>query len=227
MARTFWSCLLGVLAFVATSSATTINLLDSNTANPVVTVSVSITDIAGGVRIQATVNPMVPSAEGDLIGLYFNYDGIAPADNAVTTSVNSYTDGNNDPDDPGVVYEKKSGGKAGPFNLSANTLFFAIGGNGIGQNKYDISFISFDALSTPALEASKFLSAVGRVTSVTEFNSDGSVKGRGGSLWLVNSDYPQIPDTSTEVPEPATLLMMAAGLGLVLFAKGRAGAVKA
>lgn len=219
--RRFWVSLLGILMLGTVASAATINLTSSNSLNPAVTVSVTITDIAGGVRIVANVNPAVAGAQGDLIGLYFNYDGIAPADGSATTTVNSYTDGNGDPDDPGAVYDNVSGGKAGPFDLGTNAFHFMIGENGIGNNKYDISMISFDATSSPALVASKFLSAVGRVTSVTEYNGNGQPSGRGGSLWLTNSDYPEIPDTETQVPEPAAWLMMTAGLALVGLAKAR------
>ncbi len=231
MFKQIWLAALLLIAFSAIAPAATIEFLlaESNVANPALSVTVSITDLAdlgiagNGVQISANVNSVVPGAEGDLIGLYFNYDGAVPVTGGLTTNVSSFDDANGSLIAPIVAYSDVSGGSAGPFSLNDNgAMHFFIGDNGIGG--FDISMIVFATESTPALEASKFISGVARLTSVTRVNEDGSLGERNDSLWLINQNFPNPPNEENPIPEPSTWLMLSAGIGLLALARRRRSA---
>lgn len=185
---------------------------------PPVFVSITISDMIGGVEIAAHVEPTVEGsgAVGDLLDLYFNY-AIAPP-TSVNVDVSSFAFGLAGQTDLEVTYSVVNGQKVGPIQLSEYAMLFAVNEGGIGANGYDIRWVimATSGGDPSPLSASMFLSAAARLQSVTDDSGT-----REGSLWLTTPDYPTPPNQEEQIPEPGTWLMLGAGLSLLAMARRR------
>jgi hypothetical protein len=185
-----------------TGSAIGVNILVENDVAP------------NTLKITATVTPDGGNTLGDLRGIFFDIDGGA-AD--VTADMFSGVGLTKVCLGTGII--KCGGGDdnlngSSPIEAGSFNVGLEIGTSGIGQGDdfpTAVILLNYGALGLTPERLGPFGA---RVTSV------GTATNRGGSAKLYG-DVPTIPDTETQVPEPSTLLMLGAGLGLVTLAKVR------
>jgi hypothetical protein len=191
-----------VLSFATSGLASPVNFtaVDVDGVSDL-TVTISIEDVTDGVMISANVVGGPADQIGDLIGLFFMYDGPVPETvNIIDVSSNDET-----PTVPPIGYSTSG---APGWNFASDMAFFLIGDQGIPPHGWDIQWVIYTVDSTPTLVAANFLSAGARVTSV------GTIGGaREDSLKLVSDRYPDTPGgEGPPIPEPSTWLMIGGGL---------------
>jgi hypothetical protein len=175
----------------ALCAASTVTFSPVPGEGPAVPVTVEVTDTIGGVEIRATVSgPLI----GDLRGLFFQLSGALPSCSEVEGGTDCQVSS------PAAVVDLGGGANMAGTGMHYE-LGIEIGTLGIGQDDIQAALIT---ITNGSIRASDFIGVGVRLTSVGE---------AGGNRF----DSSKLIDTTpeTQVPEPATWLMI--GGGLVFF----------
>ena len=121
--------------------------------------SIKVTDVGRGVKIEAQLIGGPSDQIGGLIGLHFRLNGVA----SESVSIRDVSSNDALPTPPLIDYSTTSNAM-NPFTFNMN--FFVIGDNRIGNDVWDIQTITFTVRGGGVLQAANFTAAGARLTSV-------------------------------------------------------------